>query len=108
MLIGIFLIAKQLQSKIVGLLPKLEALLPQINGIMAETKAMLPEVKAIIATTKQTVEDVKKHVSDIGDKTTAIVEVTKGQFVKIDELLSDAGQRVKVQLDRRNWYWMIR
>jgi hypothetical protein len=65
-----------------------------------KVKALLPEVKSVMAISKQTLEETQKHISDVGSRTTQILEITKGQFIKIDELLTDATTRAKVQLDR--------
>lgn len=61
---------------------------------------VLPEVQSILALSKQTLHDVKKEVAEIGTRTNSILDVTKGQFIKIDELLSDVGVRVRVQMER--------
>jgi hypothetical protein len=62
--------------------------------------AVLPEVQSILATSKQTLQDVRKELGEIGTRTNSILDVTKGQFIKIDELLSDVGARARVQLER--------
>jgi hypothetical protein len=62
--------------------------------------AVLPEVQAILTVSKQTLQDVKKEVGEISAKTNTILDVTKGQFIKIDELLTDLGARARVQMER--------
>jgi uncharacterized protein YoxC len=61
---------------------------------------VLPEVQSILALSKQTLQEVKKEVGEISTKTNSILDVTKGQFIKIDELLSDISVRVRVQMER--------
>lgn len=62
--------------------------------------AVLPEVQAILATSKSTLHEVQKQVGDVGAKTHFILEITKGQLIKIDELLSDVSARARVQMER--------
>jgi len=79
MLIGLFIVARNLQSKIT---------------------AVLPQVQGIIAVSKRTIEGVEKQVQKIGTTSNAILDVTKQQLVRVDELLSDATTRAKVQMER--------
>jgi hypothetical protein len=43
---------------------------------------------------------VEVHVEKIGSTSNAILDVTKQQLAKVDELLSDASTRAKVQMER--------
>jgi uncharacterized membrane-anchored protein YhcB (DUF1043 family) len=79
MLIGLFVVARQLQKKIVPI---------------------VPEVQGVIAVTKRTIEGVEKQVHSIGAKSNAILDVSKQQLAKVDELLTDASTRAKVQMER--------
>jgi low affinity Fe/Cu permease len=79
MLIGLFLVARKLQEKIMP---------------------MIPEVEKVVGVVRRTVERVEKHVDKIGTTSSAILDVTKQQLVKVDELLSDASTRAKVQMER--------
>jgi hypothetical protein len=59
-----------------------------------------PQLESIIGTSKRTVEQAESHLSKIGDSGVAILDTTKQQLVKVDELFSDASTRAKVQLER--------
>jgi hypothetical protein len=61
---------------------------------------IIPEVQAIVATTRRTVDRVENHVEKIGATSSSILDVTKQQLVKVDELLTDASARAKVQMER--------
>jgi len=79
MLIGLFIVARSLQAKIASI---------------------LPDVQHVIGISKRTVEGVEKHVHKIGATSGAILDVTKQQFAKVDELVTDATTRAKVQMER--------
>jgi hypothetical protein len=79
MLIGLFVVARSLQAKIT---------------------AILPDVQNVVGITKRTIEAVEKHVNKIGTTSGAILDVTQQQLAKIDELLTDATTRAKVQMER--------
>jgi hypothetical protein len=78
-LLALFLVARKLQDKVMP---------------------MIPEVEGIVGVTRRTVERVEKHVEKIGTTSEAILDVTKQQLARVDELLVDATTRAKVQLER--------
>lgn len=71
-----------------------------VRKLQAQVTQVWPEIQAIIGVTKRTAENVEKHVSKIGDTSNEILDVTKQQVAKIDELLTDATTRAKVQIER--------
>jgi hypothetical protein len=79
MLIGLFVVARSLQTKIM---------------------ALLPDIQNVIGISKRTIETVEKHAEKIGATSGAILDVTQQQLVKIDDLLTDASTRAKVQMER--------
>jgi hypothetical protein len=79
MLIGLLVVARRLQEKIMPL---------------------IPEVQGIVGIVRRTTERVEKHIERIGVTSTAILDVTKQQLVRVDELLGDATSRAKVQMER--------
>lgn len=78
-LLGLFLVARSFQNKLMPL---------------------LPEIEGIIGISRRTAERVEKHVEKIGTTSSAILDVTKQQLGKVDELLTDATTRAKVQMER--------
>jgi hypothetical protein len=79
MLIGLFLVARRLQEKVMPL---------------------IPQVEVILGVVRRTAERVEKHIEQIGTTSAAILDVTKQQLVRVDELLGDATTRAKVQMER--------
>jgi hypothetical protein len=78
-LVGLFMVARDLRAKVFG---------------------AWPQIETIIAASRRTVEQAELHLGNIGTSSVAILDVTKQQLVKVDELLTDAGMRAKVQLER--------
>lgn len=79
MLIGLFVVARTLQQKIAP---------------------VIPQVEGIIGVTRRTAENVEKHIEKIGASSTAILDMTKQQLARVDDLLADATTRAKVQMER--------
>jgi len=78
-LLGLFLVARELKNKVTTFTA------PALN---------------IMDVSKRTLEKVEGHVDKIGASSNAILDVTKLQLVKVDELISDASTRAKVQMER--------
>jgi len=78
-LIAIFVVSKRTQDKVTDLMPTVTRVLLSAEITLAETRT---------------------HVRDIGAKTNSILDTTKAQVARIDELLNDASVRAKVQLER--------
>lgn len=78
-LVAIFVLSKRTQDKITELMPTVMRVLGTAEATLAETRV---------------------HLSDIGAKTNSILDTTKTQVARIDELLNDASSRAKVQMER--------
>ncbi|MDQ2843595.1 MAG: hypothetical protein M3Y72_21650 [Acidobacteriota bacterium] len=78
-LLGVFLVARQLRTRLF---------------------AVWPQVEEIVGITKRTVQGAEKHVDKIGATSAGILDLTKQQLFKVDDLLSDASTRAKVQMER--------
>jgi uncharacterized protein YoxC len=78
-LIGIYRTAKTTEQRISGFIDRAEPL--------ADTAL-------------RTVEDVRHQAREILGKANQIAEMTRGQVARIDDLLVEAGDRARVQMDR--------
>ena len=78
-LVGLFMVARDLRTKILG---------------------SWPQIEGIIGSSKRTVEQAEQHIGKIGGSSVAILDITRQQLVRVDELLNDASTRAKVQLER--------
>jgi hypothetical protein len=78
-LLGLFIVARKMQEKV---------------------SALTGPVTGIIDTSKKTLQTVEGHIDRIGKSSNAILDTTKQQLVKVDELITDASTRAKVQMER--------
>jgi hypothetical protein len=78
-LLGLFIVAKRIQEKI---------------------SVLTGPITGIIDTSKKTLQTVEGHIDKIGSSSNAILDTTKKQLAKVDELLTDASTRAKVQMER--------
>jgi hypothetical protein len=68
--------------------------------IRQKTMSMWPQIEDIVAVSKRSADRIETHITRIGATSVAILDVTKQQLVKVDELLSDASTRARVQMER--------
>lgn len=57
-------------------------------------------ITGLIDTSKRTLQTVEGHIDRIGSSSSAILDTTKQQLAKVDELITDASTRAKVQMER--------
>jgi hypothetical protein len=78
-LLGLFIVARKIQEKV---------------------STLTGPITGIIDTSKKTLQTVEGHIDRIGKSSNAILDTTKQQLVKVDELITDASTRAKVQMER--------
>jgi hypothetical protein len=70
------------------------------RDVRTKIMSVWPQIESIIGTSRRTFDLAEKQIASIGASGVAILEVTKQQLAKVDELLSDASTRAKVQMER--------
>src|SRR5438309_463589 len=78
-LLGLLIVARKIQEKV---------------------STLTGPIAGIIDTSKRTLQTVEGHIDRIGSSSTAILDTTKQQLVKVDSLINDASTRAKVQMER--------
>ena len=78
-LLGLFIVARKIQEKV---------------------SALTGPITGIIDTSKKTLQTVEGHIDRIGKSSNSILDTTKQQLAKVDELITDASTRAKVQMER--------
>jgi Tfp pilus assembly protein PilV len=68
--------------------------------IQTEAQSLLPQAKSILAKAESTIEESRQNIVDITTKANAMMDMGKSQLVKLDEVITDASSRAKVQLER--------
>jgi biopolymer transport protein ExbB/TolQ len=78
-LVGVFMVMRQLRSRVFGLWPQLEE---------------------ILASAKRTTQGAEKNLDNIGSASLKMLDLARDQLVKVDGLVNDASTRAKVQMER--------
>jgi hypothetical protein len=83
----------------------IQAVMLVVMGVVAlKLKAKVDQftepVQKLLSTSQGALSKVEGHIEKIGNQTGSILEDTKGQLAKVNELLQDATGRAKNQMDR--------
>jgi hypothetical protein len=70
------------------------------RGMQDQVAKIAPKAESLVDTAQRTVEESKKQILDITAKANQIIESTRGQMAKLEELVTDASGRARVQMDR--------
>ncbi len=70
------------------------------RSLEEKTTPLIPKLDALVDTSRVAVEESRKHIHEITVKTNDILDVTRKQLARVDEVLEDAAGRARVQLDR--------
>ncbi len=85
-LFGLYRVAKAMEEKVTGLLPKVNSLIDASQKTVDQSR--------------QHIVDIAAKANDIAAKSSDILDSTKRQVAKIEDVVNDAAGRAKVQLER--------
>ena len=71
-----------------------------LRNMEAKTTPLIPKVDALIEASRAAVTESRTQIHDISQKTGDILDVTRKQLARVDEVLEDAATRARVQMDR--------
>ena len=78
----------------------LAAMYKTTKSLQSEIRPLLPKVHSLVDTTQTTVEQSRKQILDITTRANEILASTKEQLGMVQEVVTDATSRAKVQLER--------
>jgi len=68
--------------------------------LQAKAMELLPKVESLVDVSHKAVVEGKQQILDVTAKTNEILDSTRRQLTKVEEVVSDASARAKVQLER--------
>lgn len=72
----------------------------QTKALNEKITPLVPKVESLVATTQATVEQSRTQIKDITTQANEILASTKRQLTMMEEVVTDASARAKVQLER--------
>jgi hypothetical protein len=71
-----------------------------MRDMEAKITPLLPKLDALVESSRAAIEEGRTQIHDITHKTNDILDVTRVQLARVDEVLEDAAARARVQMDR--------
>jgi ABC-type transporter Mla subunit MlaD len=71
-----------------------------LRNLEVKTAPLIPKLDALIESSRLAIEESRTQIHDITQKTGEILDVTRRQLSRVDEVLEDAAARARVQMDR--------
>lgn len=78
----------------------LAALYKTTKSLQQKIEPLVPKVDALVESTKTTVDQSRRQIVEITTRTNEILESTKEQLAIVQDVISDAAARAKVQMER--------
>jgi hypothetical protein len=72
----------------------------QVTRLIAKAEPLIAKIEPLAETSQQTLEDVRRHVAEITGRTNDLLDLSRRQLVRVDELLEEATARTRAQMDR--------
>ncbi len=70
------------------------------KAMQAQIQPLVPKVESLVETTKTSVEQSRKQIVEVTTRANEILDSTKRQLAMVEDVVSDASARAKVQLER--------
>ncbi|HEV2200158.1 MAG TPA: hypothetical protein VGR73_10070 [Bryobacteraceae bacterium] len=70
------------------------------RGMGDNVTRLLPKIESLLETSRRTIEESRGQIADITSKASDILELTRIQVRRVDEILEDASARAKAQMER--------
>jgi uncharacterized protein YlxW (UPF0749 family) len=61
---------------------------------------LIPKLDALMESSRETLEESRKQIHEISVRTADVLDSTRKQLTRVDEVLEDAAARARVQMDR--------
>lgn len=76
------------------------ALTPKIEPVIRKSEALIEKVEPMTGVVQQLIEDTRAHVGELSVKAADLMELSRRQVARVDEVLGEATARTRVQMDR--------
>lgn len=93
MLIGVWKTSKALQEQVTSMMPRVQSVLTKAEQTLDENRRNIVEI-----TSKA--NEIAAKTNDMATKALEMMDIGKGQLMKLDSVITDATERAKSQLER--------
>lgn len=71
-----------------------------VRNLEEKTAPLVPKVEALMETSRTTIEESRAQIHEITVRTTEILDGTRKQLARVDDIMQEAVTRARAQMDR--------
>ena len=79
---------------------RVDAFLPKAEQLIKTAETIIPKAESLIHTAESIIADSRTQIAEITGRANDILVLTQTQLVRVDDLVADASERAKHQMDR--------
>ena len=79
---------------------RVDALMPKAEKMIHNAEAILPKAEKLIQSAESIITDSRAQIAEITGRANDILTLTQTQLIRVDDLVADASERAKLQMDR--------
>jgi gas vesicle protein len=72
----------------------------QVSGFIESLEPLIAKIEPIAETSQGILNDVRKYAAEFSGKTNELLDLTRKQLGRVDEVLAEATARTRTQMDR--------
>jgi hypothetical protein len=72
----------------------------QAANLIARVEPLVSKIEPIAETSQQVLEDVRRYAAEISNKTNDLLDLSRQELVRVDDVLAEATARTRAQMDR--------
>ena len=72
----------------------------QATELVARVGPLVDKIAPIVDQTQQVIEDLRGYAAEISSKTNDILDLSRRQLVRVDDVMGEAASRTRAQMDR--------
>ena len=72
----------------------------QATELVARVGPLVDKIEPIVDQTQQVIEDVRRYAAEISSRTNDILDLSRKQLVRVDDVMGEAASRTRAQMDR--------
>ena len=72
----------------------------RVNGLIAAAEPLIAKIHPIADTGQQILTDVRRYAADVSVRANDLLELSRKQLGRVDEVLAEATSRTRTQMDR--------
>jgi methyl-accepting chemotaxis protein len=72
----------------------------QTQQLVARVEPLVERIEPVLDQSQQAIEEVRRYAAEISNKTGDVLDLSKRQLERVDDLMSEAASRTRAQMDR--------